>query len=234
LTVDLGDGAGLDSLFPGLLSSGSASGERDLDKNVYPLSLETFIRLVDGMGFSHRPDPERERLTLYVQGEQTRLMVHVHVGHAGEGDRAWYLRFLTYSVDFEPRKTGVDLPILLEWLNRKNASILFGRYYYDDETDTVAFEVAMPANGGILGEDFRDLLWISTATVDNVYGELKALVPGAHSGKTRDAARKRSRTRPITDPKSVSVRRTSTRTIPADRRKAQAKRPARTDDKTEE
>ena len=75
---------------------------------------------------------------------------------------------------------------LAHWLNERNGQILFGRYYHDPRTDTLAFELSMPGIGGILGEDFVRMLWIATASVDKVHGEIKALVPGTPPPKKGD------------------------------------------------
>lgn len=147
-----------------------------MNRNVYPLTLNDLKGLVESLGFHCQEEPEHRRLTLFLEGDTTHLMVHVIPG-GGPDEPPWYLRFLSYSVDFEPEKAGVDRTLLLHWLNQRNAQILFGRYYYDDRTDTVAFEVSMPGIGGILGEDFTRVLWIATASVDKAYADLKALIP---------------------------------------------------------
>ena len=153
------------------------------DRNVYPVSLETFAKLVDESGYpKYQLDQERQRLTLDIKGDETILRVHVVVGKTSE-DTVWYTRFLTYSLDFEPRKAGVDREKLLEWVNLKNADLIFGRYYYDDRTDTVAFELSLPCNGGLLGEDFFDLMRIATVSVDKTHGELKGLAATPKAGE---------------------------------------------------
>ena len=147
------------------------------DRNVYPLSLESFVRLIDAAGYKkHTLDAQAGRVTFDVQGEETVLRVHVMPGKTTENDDAWYVRFLAYSLQFEPAKAGVPVPSILDWMNRKNRDLIFGRYYYDDSTDTVAFEVAVPCNGGLLGEDFDDLLRISTLSVDRTHADLKKLM----------------------------------------------------------
>ena len=150
------------------------------DRNVYPVNLESFAKLVEGSGYTlHTADEERGRLTLDIRGEEAVLRLHVIIGKSPDGDSVWYTRFLSYALDFEPIKAGVDRGALLEWLNRKNADLLFGRYYYDEGTDTVAFEASIPCNGGVLGEDFDDLLRIATISVDRSHVDLKALVKAA-------------------------------------------------------
>jgi hypothetical protein len=147
------------------------------DNSVYPVNLDTFTKLVEASGYKmHQADEERGRLTLDIKGEETVLRLHVILGKTPDGEAVWYTRFLSYSLDFEPVKAGLEAARVVEWLNAKNADLLFGRYYYDDKTDTVAFEVAIPCNGGILGEDFEDLLRIATVSVDKTHKDLKALL----------------------------------------------------------
>ncbi len=148
-----------------------------MNRNIYTVTLPDLKGLVETLGFHVQQDDENRRLTLFLEGEETRLMVHVMPGLTAEQE-PWYIRILTYSVDFEPLKLGVDRAVLLDWLNDRNAQILFGRYYHDPRTDTVAYEVSMPALGGVLGEDFVRMLWIATASVDKVHKDLKALAPG--------------------------------------------------------
>lgn len=148
-----------------------------MNRNVYPLTLSDLKGLVETLGFHVQEDVENRRLTLFLEGEVTRLMVHVMPGGAPD-EPPWYIRLLSYSVDFEPLKAGIDHAVLIDWLNQRNSLILFGRYYHDPRTDTVAFELSMPGIGGILGEDFVRMLWIATASVDKVHADLKALVPG--------------------------------------------------------
>jgi len=148
-----------------------------MNRNVYPLTLSDLKGLVETLGFHVQEDDENRRLTLFLEGEETRLMVHVMTGGSTD-EPPWYVRILTYSMEFEPLKSGIDRAVLLDWLNERNAQLLFGRYYHDPRTDTVAFELSIPGIGGILGEDFVRILWIATASVDKVHADLKALVPG--------------------------------------------------------
>lgn len=148
-----------------------------MNRNVYPLTLSDLKGLVETLGFHVQEDDENRRLTLFLEGEETRLMVHVIPGGAPD-EPPWYVRMMSYSVDFEPLAAGVDRAALLEWLNERNSQILFGRYYHDPRTDTVAFEMSVPGIGGVLGEDFVRMLWIATASVDKVHKDLKALATG--------------------------------------------------------
>ncbi len=144
-----------------------------------PVSTATFTRMLDQVGYGHyQVDEEAGRVILDIQGEETLLRVHVIVGKTSTGE-VWYTRFLSFSLEFEPRKAGVDRGALIEWLNRKNADLLFGRYYYDEASDTVAFEVSAPGNRGLVEDDFLDLLRIATVSVDRSHAELKGLVPDA-------------------------------------------------------
>jgi hypothetical protein len=156
-----------------------------MNRNIYPLTLSDLKGLVETLGFHVQEDDENRRLTLFLEGEETRLMVHVMLG--GNADEPpWYVRLLSYSVEFEPLALGIDRVALAHWLNERNGQILFGRYYHDPRTDTLAFELSMPGIGGILGEDFVRMLWIATASVDKVHGEIKALVPGTPPPKKGD------------------------------------------------
>jgi hypothetical protein len=146
-----------------------------LDKNVYPICLDTYRQLLDKIGVPYQEDPEGERLLMFVPGSETRLLVHVGVGY--RDGRPWLTRFLSYSVEFEPLKAGVEPDRLYSWLNDTNARVIFGRYYYEKSSDTVIFEVAVPGNGGILGTDFNEMLGIATDSVDRVHASLKALAP---------------------------------------------------------
>lgn len=144
-----------------------------------PISTATFARMLDQIGYGHyHIDEEADRVILDIQGDETILRLHIIVGKASTGE-VWYTRFLSYSLDFEPRKAGVDRDALIEWLNRKNADLLFGRYYYDERTDTVAFEVSAPANRGFIEDDFLDLLRLATVSVDRSHAEMKRLVADA-------------------------------------------------------
>ena len=132
-----------------------------MNRNVYPLTLSDLKGLVETLGFHVQEDEENRRLTLFLEGEETRLMVHVMTG-GSTGEPPWYVRILTYSMEFEPLKSGIDRAVLLDWLNERNAQLLFGRYYHDPRTDTVAFELSIPGIGGIF--DMSDSL-ILTAPV---------------------------------------------------------------------
>ncbi len=156
-----------------------------MNRNVYPLTLSDLKGLVETLGFHVQEDEENRRLTLFLEGEETRLMVHVMTG-GSTGEPPWYVRILTYSMEFEPLKSGIDRSVLMDWLNERNGQLLFGRYYHDPRTDTVAFELSIPGIGGILGEDFVRMLWIATASVDKVHADLKALVPGMPPPKKGD------------------------------------------------
>ncbi|MBL6974400.1 MAG: YbjN domain-containing protein [Deltaproteobacteria bacterium] len=151
-------------------------GTRD-DRNVYPVSTATFTRLLEESGYKlYQVDEDRGCVILDIRGEGTLLRLQVIEGKAPNRD-VWYTRFLAYSLELEPGKAGIDRATLLEWLNAKNADLLFGRYYLDERTDTVAFEVSIPGNGGIHADDFVDALRIATVTVDKTHGELLALKP---------------------------------------------------------
>lgn len=146
---------------------------------LWPISTETFARMLDQIGYTHyHVDKKAGRLIFDVQGDVTLLRVHIIVGQTVTGE-TWYTRFLSFSLEFEPRKAGVAFEDLLEWLNKKNADLLFGRYYYDEDSDTVAFEVSMPGNHGLFEEDFLDLLRLATVSVDKTHEELKALAATA-------------------------------------------------------
>lgn len=146
-------------------------------KEVVPVTLESFVTLVEASGFQrHEVEEDRGRLTLDVQGEETVLRLHIALGKSPEGDVTWYTRFLSYSLQFEPIKAGVPRLKLLEWMNAKNADVLFGRYYFDENTDTIAFEVAIPCNEGINPVDFEDMLRVATVSVDRAHKDLKELV----------------------------------------------------------
>ncbi len=144
-----------------------------------PINTATFTRILDQVGYGHyQVDEELDRVTLDIQGDETLLRLHIIVGKTSTGE-VWYARFLSFSLDFEPRKAGVDRAALGDWLNRKNADVIFGRYYYDEGSDTVAFEVSIPGNRGLVEEDFLDLLRIATVSVDRSHAELKRLAADA-------------------------------------------------------
>jgi len=155
-----------------------------MDNTVYPVNLETLATVAGRLGFAFKSEPDRQRVTVFVQGQHTRLIVHANLGVMKEEGLPWYIRFLTFSPDFEPLAAGIPADRLLHWINDKNAELLFGRYYLDERTDTVAFEIAMPANGGILGEDLTDLFWIATASVDQAHKDLIALVKAPKAKKS--------------------------------------------------
>lgn len=147
-------------------------------RNVHPVSTDTFTRLLEEIGYKiYQVDKDRGCVVLDIRGEGTLLRLQVIEGKAPNHD-VWYTRFLAYSLELEPNKAGIDRAMLLEWLNAKNADLLFGRYYLDDKTDTVAFELSIPGNGGIHADDFRDALRIATVTVDKTHAELQAMKPG--------------------------------------------------------
>ncbi len=160
-----------------------------MDNTVYPVNLETLAMVAGRLGFAFKSEPDRERVTVFVQGQHTRLIVHANLGVMKDEGLPWYIRFLTFSPDFEPGKVGVAVDRLFHWINERNSELLFGRYYYDKRTDTVAFEIAIPANGGILGEDLTDLFWIATASVDQAHKDLMAL---AEVPKPKAPARRRT------------------------------------------
>ncbi|NOZ02441.1 MAG: hypothetical protein GXP54_11195 [Deltaproteobacteria bacterium] len=144
-------------------------------KNVFPVSIETFAALLKEVGYDHyHVDEEGGRISLDIKGDETRLRLQVNEGRAPNGE-VWYTRMIAYSLDFEPISAGMDKTVLLQWLNLKNSDLLFGRYYFDEKTDTVAYEIAVPCNGGIHGADFLDMLRIATVTVDRTHVELAAL-----------------------------------------------------------
>lgn len=157
---------------------GGLSWESPMNRNIYSLDLEDLQKLLESLDLRSQIEEDRQRLTLFLEGEFTQLMVHLIPG-GNEGEPPWYLRFLSYSVEFEPGRAGVDRQALLEWINQRNAQILFGRYYYEAESDTVAFELSMPATGGVLGEDLTRMLWIATSSVDKTHEGLKALAPAS-------------------------------------------------------
>ena len=140
-----------------------------------PVSTETFTRLLEEVGYNlYQVDDDRGCVVLDIKGEETRLRLQVVVGRAPNNE-VWYTRLLAYSLDFEPVKAGVDGGALLEWLNGKNADLIFGRYYFDGKTDTVAYELSIPCNNGLNAADFLDALRIATVTVDRTHTELTAL-----------------------------------------------------------
>ena len=145
-------------------------------KEVIPVTLDSYGTLVEAAGFQkYEREEDRGRITLDIQGEETVLRLHIAQGKSPDGEVTWYTRFLSYSLQFEPIKAGIPRLKLLEWLNAKNADVLFGRYYYEEGTDTIAFEVSMPCNDGIYPEDFDDMLRIATLSVDAAHKALKEL-----------------------------------------------------------
>jgi hypothetical protein len=145
------------------------------DRNVYPLNLESFGRLIEAAGYERfETDEASHRVSLRIKGDEVTLHLDVILGVSPDGD-PWYVRFLSYAVDFSPIGAGIPEPKLMGWLNAKNADVLFGRYYWDREYDTIAFEISVPGNGGIVGEDFQDILRIATASVDRTHGVLREL-----------------------------------------------------------
>ena len=162
-----------------------------MDNKVYPVTLETLATVAGRLGFAYKSEPDRDRVTIFVQGQHSRLIVHANLGVMKEEGLPWYIRFLTFSPDFEPVKAGLSTDRLMHWINDKNAELLFGRYYFDERTDTVAFEIAIPANGGILGEDLTDLFWIATASVDQAHKDLVALTK-VPKPKAKTTARRRT------------------------------------------
>jgi hypothetical protein len=162
-----------------------------MDNTVYPVSLETLAAVAGRLGFAFKSEADRQRVTVFVQGQHARLIVHANLGVMKEEGLPWYIRFLTFSPDFEPLKAGIPPDRLMHWINDKNAELLFGRYYLDERTDTVAFEIAIPANGGILGEDLTDLFWIATASVDQAHKDLIALAE-TPKPSAKPAARRRT------------------------------------------
>lgn len=145
------------------------------DNRVYPLTVETISTLLEKVGFVYYEEFD-DRVMLDIKGNNVLLRVIVFVGKSQLKDETpWYMRFVTYSPEFEPRKAGIRMSKILEWLNERNADVIFGRYYYEPKTDTVVFEVSIPCNGGIRGEDFVDLLRISTISVDQAHNGLLQL-----------------------------------------------------------
>lgn len=175
-----------------------------MDNTVYPVSLETLATVAGRLGFAFKSEPERQRVTVFVQGQHARLIVHANLGVMKDESLPWYIRFLTFSPDFEPAKAGIPVDRMLHWINDKNAELLFGRYYLDAHTDTVAFEISIPANGGILGEDLTDLFWIATASVDQAHKDMMTLL---EPPKARPPARRSSRATPGTPQPRRTIRR---------------------------
>jgi len=146
-----------------------------VDLNRHPVNIETFAKLLDEIGYNkYAKDEEGDHVVLDIKGDETLLRLLVIVGKASN-DIVWYTRFQAYSLEFEPLKEGVDQAALYDWLNLKNADLIFGRYYFHEKTDTVAFEISFPCNGGIHVDDFVDAIRIATVTVDKTHVELKGL-----------------------------------------------------------
>lgn len=152
-----------------------------------PISLDSFVQLLNEAGFTnHRVEDNLDRVTMDIIGNETILRCHVIIGRARNDNMARYVRFMTYSLKFDPMKEGIPLKDILEWLNKKNSDLLFGRYYYHDESDTIVFEVSMPCANGILPIDFDFMLAMATISVDKTYGEIKGLVPVIEKGKDKE------------------------------------------------
>lgn len=148
-------------------------------ESLSPVTLETFHRLLVGAGLDGtRIEEERGCVTFDFAGHNGPLRMSVFPGQVQPDQEPWFFRFLSYSLTFEPIKSGIARTRLLEWLNEKNADVFFGRFYHDEATDTVVFEVSVPCANGIAETDFRRMTEIALLFVDRVHEELKALVPG--------------------------------------------------------
>ena len=145
--------------------------------NLMPLSTQSFTALLEAVGLKHyEVDDQRDAVSLNIQGDEVAMGMHIVVGRSGDGE-PWYFRFISYPLDFEPKNIGLSRLDVLEWLNKKNSDLIFGRFYYEETSDIVAFEVSMPASEGINPQDFLDMLQVSAMSVETASQELKALLP---------------------------------------------------------
>ena len=140
-----------------------------------PLTLDSIEALIKEVGYDQFVrDEENERIMFDVKGAETLMRIQAGIGKTPDG-KPWFVRFLSYSLEFEPIRLGVEVPAMFEWINNKNSDLLFGRYYFQADSDTVAFEVAFPCNQGIGREDFLDMLQMATLSVDKTHEGLKKL-----------------------------------------------------------
>jgi len=145
--------------------------------DLLPLSTQSFGVLLEALGLKHyEVDEQREAVSLNIQGDEVAIGMHIVVGRSRDGE-PWYFRFISYPLDFEPRSMGLAKADVLEWLNTKNSELIFGRFYYDETSDIVAFEVAIPASEGVNPQHFLDMLKVSAMSVDTASNELRALLP---------------------------------------------------------
>ena len=143
------------------------------------LSLDCLEQLLTSVGYDKfRRDDENRALVLDIRGDHVLLRLHVIAG-GPRTQTPWYLRMLSYALDFHPRERGLSREWLFEWMNQKNADVIFGRYYYLEDVDVLAFEVAVPCNRGIVEEDFKDALSAATYSVDLAHLELTLGAEGA-------------------------------------------------------
>lgn len=149
-----------------------------MSEELFPVTLETFRDLLVDAGLEGtRIEEDRGCVTFDFAGDNGPLRMSVIPGRIRPDEKPWFARFLSYSLTFEPIKAGVDRTRLLRWLNEKNADVFFGRFYHDEATDTVVFEVSVPFGAGIVPSDFRRMAEIAILFVDRIHEELKALAP---------------------------------------------------------
>ena len=148
------------------------------DATFVPVTLESFRDILVEAGLEGtRIEEERGCVTFDYAGDNGPLRMSVIPGRVSPEEEPWFARFISYSLTFEPIKAGVPRGRLLDWLNEKNADVFFGRFYHDDKTDTVVFEVSMPCGGGVNSQDFIRLAQIALLFVDRIHKELKDLAP---------------------------------------------------------
>ncbi|MBM4396507.1 MAG: YbjN domain-containing protein [Deltaproteobacteria bacterium] len=146
------------------------------DNDLLPVTLATFQKLLVESGLeAARIEEERGCVTFDYAGQNSPLRMSVIAGKVQPDQDPWFARFLTYSLTFEPIKAGIGTARLHEWLNEKNADVFFGRFYHDEATDTVVFEVSIPCAAGVNPVDFRRMTEIALLFVDRVHSELKTL-----------------------------------------------------------
>jgi hypothetical protein len=142
-----------------------------------PLATQSFTALLEAVGLKHyEVDEQKDAVSLNIQGDQVAMGMHIVVGRSKDGE-PWYFRFISYPLDLEPRSLGLAKPDVLEWVNKKNSDLIFGRFYYEETSDVLAFEVSMPASDGIKPQDFLDMLHVAAFSVDTASQELRALLP---------------------------------------------------------
>lgn len=145
---------------------------------VLPLAMDSIEALLRHVGYDRfERNDEDERFLFDVQGESTRLRVQIGLGRTPApgttNDQPWFVRLVSFSLQFEPAKAGVDQADVFAWINAKNKDILFGRYYYEVDSDTIAFELSLPCNGGIHPENLLDMLHMATVAVDQTHEGLE-------------------------------------------------------------